>query len=140
MSGSELVDMPAANLAWNHLERDYWFHYTDRAAAQAIEATRTYRVSERHPKAPGLYVTSLQPGACSCEELLNELFDGTRDIERTQAVVVLADSPLKFTRTDTSAWCYRAPAGTELDLSEQLVGWAAKEGGKWLHSRTLYLP
>ena len=139
-SGNELVDLAASRLAWNCLEQEFWFHYTDRAAARAIAGTRTYRVSERHPKAPGLYVTPLQPGSCSCAELLNALFDGTRDIERTQAVVVLADGPLPLTRTDASAWCHRAPAGTELDLSEHLVGWAAKEDGKWLHSPTLYIP
>jgi hypothetical protein len=139
-SGNELVDLAASRLAWNRLEQDFWFHYTDRAAARAIAATRTYRVSERHPKAPGLYVTSLQPGSCNSAELLDALFDGTRDIERTQAVVVLADAPLKFTRTDASVWCHQAPAGTELDLGDHLVGWAAKEGGKWLHSPTLYLP
>ncbi len=139
--GRELVDLSASSLAWNRLGQDFWFHCTDRAAAaRAIAAARTYRVSERHPKAPGLYVTSLQPGSCSSAELLNALFDGTREIARTQAVVVLFGGPLKFMRTGESAWCHRAPAGTELDLSEQFAGWGAKEDGRWLHSPALYLP
>lgn len=137
---SELIDLPAAHLAWNRSERDFWFHYTERSAARAIAATRSYKVSERHRKAPGLYVTPLHPGACSCAELLNQLFDGTRDIERTQAAIVLADGPLEFVRKDASVWCHSVPGGTELDLRAQLVGWAAKEDGKWLYSGTLYLP
>ena len=54
----------------------------DPDAALAIFSAGIYEVGDRHPKTPGLYVTTAQPGALGPEELLNALFDGTRDIER----------------------------------------------------------
>jgi hypothetical protein len=135
----ELVALDPADLAWNRSDEQFWFHYTDRGAALAIATTGIYKIGDRHPKTPGMYVTQLQPGAVGSQELLDALFDGTRDIERTQAAVVLADGPLTFSRVSERAWRYSAPVGTELDLGEQIVGWAANERGTWLHSPSVYL-
>jgi hypothetical protein len=135
----ELVRLEASRLAWNQSPDQFWFHYTDRTAARAIVASLTYLVGDHHPKAPGLYVSDVQPGALSTRELLNALFDGTRDIERTQAAVVLTDGAINFHRVNRRAWWCPAPVGTELDLTTQLVGWAALEGGQWLYSPSLYV-
>jgi hypothetical protein len=129
-----------ADLAWNRSDKQFWFHYTTRAAARAIATGGIYEVGDRHPKAPGLYVSTLQPGAAGSEELLNALFDGTRDIERTHAAVVFADGPLMFERISEHAWRHSAPVGAELNLRDQIVGWAAIEQDIWLHSPSLYLP
>jgi hypothetical protein len=43
-------------------ERRFVFHYTDVTAARAIVATRTVRVSSRHPRRPGFYVCGYAPG------------------------------------------------------------------------------
>jgi hypothetical protein len=134
----ELIQRPSTGLAWNQLSGPYFFHYTDRAAARAIMADKVYDVGERHPKSPGLYVTQSQPGELSDEALLNAIFDGMRDIERTQAAVVLTDAPLQFTRVGEKEWCHSAPAGARLLLTSQIVGWAAIEGGLWRYSPSLY--
>lgn len=97
IQNGELIQRQPTELAWNQLPGPYFFHYTDRAAARAIMADKVYDVGERHPKSPGLYVTQSQPGELTDEALLNAIFDGMRDIERTQAVVVLTDAPLQFT-------------------------------------------
>jgi hypothetical protein len=128
-----------AKLAWNQLPGPFFFHYTDRAAARAIVADRIYDVGARHPKAPGFYVTQSQPGELTGVQLLNAIFDGMRDIERTQAVVVLADGPLRFTRVGARAWRHSAPAGTRLVLTSQIVGWAAIERGVWRYSPSLHV-
>jgi hypothetical protein len=98
------------------------------------------RSATKHPKAPGLYVTTAQPGALGSEELLNALFDGTRDIERTQATVVIADGAVTFERVSEHAWRYSAPVNTELDLADQIVGWAVFERDTWMYSPGVYLP
>jgi hypothetical protein len=96
--------------------------------------------SGRHPKAPGLYVTALQPGALGPEELLNALFDGTREIERVQAAVVFADGTLTFERVSEHAWRYSAPVNTKLNVRRQIVGWAALEQETWMYSPGVYFP
>jgi hypothetical protein len=53
--------------------------------------------------------------------------------------VVLAEGPLEFVREGASSWRHAAPVNTELDLADQLVGWAAVEGSDWLYSRSLYV-
>jgi hypothetical protein len=45
-----------------------------------------------------------------------------------------------FSRVDEHAWSYSAPVNTELDLGDQIVGWAAIEQEAWLHSPGVYLP
>jgi hypothetical protein len=129
-----------ADLAWNQSDEQFWFHYTNRAAALAIATGGIYEVGDRHPKAPGLYVTTLQPGALGPEELLNALFDGTREIERTQAAVVFSGGPFTFERVSEHAWRYSTPVNTELDLADQIVGWAAFEQESWMYSPGVYLP
>ena len=136
----ELVALDPADLAWNRSDDQFWFHYTDRAAARAIATSGTYKVGERHPKTPGLYVTALQPGALGSEELLNALFDGTRDIERTRAAVVFVEGALAFERVSEHAWRYGAPVNTELNVRRQIVGWAAFEQDTWTYSPGVYLP
>jgi len=137
----ELVALDPADLAWNRSDERFWFHYTTRAAARAIAIGGVYEVGERHPKAPGLYVTTVQPGALGPEELLNALFDGTREIERTQAAVVFVDGALTFERVSEHAWRYSAPVNTELDLADQIVGQAALEQqDTWTYSPGMYLP
>ncbi len=136
----ELVALDPAELAWNRSDQRFWFHYTDRGAARAITTTGMYKIGDRHPKSPGLYVTTLQPGAVGSEALLNALFDGTRDRERTQAAVVFADGPLMLERVSEHAWRHSGPVGAELNLRDQIVGWAAIEQDIWLHSPSLYLP
>jgi hypothetical protein len=138
--GGELVVLDAADLAWNRSDERFWFHYTDRDAALAIATGGIYEVGDQHPKAPGLYVTTVQPGALGSEELLNALFDGTRDIERTQATVVIADGAVTFERVSEHAWRYSAPVNTELDLADQIVGWAVFERDMWMYSPGVYLP
>lgn len=135
----ELIQRQPTELAWNQLPGPFFFHYTDRAAARAIVADKSYDVSGRHPKSPGLYVTQCQPGELSGETLLNAIFDGMRDIERTQAVVVLTSAPLRFARIGERAWCHSAPVGARLTLTSQIVGWAAIEGGLWWYSPSLYV-
>lgn len=132
--------MDSANLAWNRSDQRLWFHYTTRAAARVIARTGIYKIGDRHPKTPGVYVTTLQPGAVGSEALLNALFDGTRDRERTQAAVVFADGLLMFERVSEHAWRHSAPVGAELNLRDRIVGWAAIEQDIWLHSPSLYLP
>jgi hypothetical protein len=112
----ELVALDPADLAWNRSDEPFWFHYTTRAAARVIAIGGTYQIGDRHPKAPGLYVSTLQPGALGPEELLNTLFDGTREIERTQAAVIFADSALTFSRVGKHTWAYSALANTELGV------------------------
>jgi hypothetical protein len=137
--GPQVERLEASRLAWNQTRDNFWFHYTDRTAARAIVASRRYLVSDHHPKAPGLYVSDVQPGELSSVELLNALFDGTRDIERTQASVVLRTGPIDFHRVHRRAWWCPAPVGSALDLSTQLVGWAAIEDGQWVYSPSLYV-
>jgi hypothetical protein len=136
----ELVALDPADLAWNRSDQRFWFHYTARAAARAIATTGIYKTGDRHPKTPGVYVSTLQPGAVGAEELLNALFDGTRDIERTQAAVVFADGPLTFERVGEHAWRYSTPVNTELDMADQIVGWAAFERDTWRYSPGVYVP
>jgi len=136
----ELVVLDPADLAWNRSDDRFWFHYTTRAAALAIAIGGIYEVGDRHPKAPGVYVTSLQPGALSPEELLNALFDGTRDIDRTQAAVVFTDGAFTFERVSEHAWRYSTPVNAELDLADQILGWAAFEQETWSYSPGLYFP
>lgn len=135
----ELIRLAPSGLAWNQLPGPFYFHYTERTAARAIAATRAYDVGDRHLKTPGLYVASCHPGALGAEELLNAIFDGTREIERTRAAVVLAEGPLAFVRVAAWAWYHAAATGTRLDLTEQLVGWAAIEGDQWFYSPSLYI-
>ena len=139
-AGGELVALDPADLAWNRSDERFWFHYTTRAAARAIATGGIYEVGEEHPKTPGLYVTPLQPGAPGSEELLNALFDGTRDIERTQAAVVFVDGALTFERVSEHAWSYSAPVNTELGVRRQIVGWGAFEQETWLYSSGVYFP
>lgn len=138
-TSDDLADRPAKELIWNR-EPDVkvFFHYTDRTAARAIVGMRKFRVSGAHPRDPGLFVTLIQPGQMSSAQLLNSIFDGTRDSERTQATVALADRPLSFTRIDEWAWHHEAPVGTVLSLRSQILGWAAYEGGRWMHSHSLF--
>jgi len=139
-AASELVSLNPADLAWNRSDDRFWFHYTTRAAALAIATRGIYEVGDRHPKAPGVYVSTLQPGALGPEELLNALFDGTRDIERTQAAVVFADGALTFSRVGEHAWRYSAPVNTELNVRRQIVGWGAFEQETWMYSPGVYFP
>lgn len=136
----ELVALDPADLAWNRSDEQFWFHYTTRAAARAIARRGRYKVGESHPKAPGLYVTALQPGALASEELLNALFDGTRDLDRTQAAVVFAAGELSFERVGEHTWRYAAPMNTELGVRRQIVGWGAFEQETWIFSPGVYLP
>jgi hypothetical protein len=136
----ELVALDPTDLAWNRSDQRFWFHYTDRSAARAIGTTGIYKIGDRHPKTPGLYVTTLQPGTVGSEALLNALFDGTRDRESTQAAVVFADGPLLFERISEHAWRHSAPVGAELNLRGQIVGWAAIEQETWMYSPSVYLP
>lgn len=136
----ELVVLDPADLAWNRSDARFWFHYTTRAAARAIATGAIYEVGDQHPKAPGLYVTTLQPGALGSDELLNALFDGTRDIDRTQAAVVFADRALTFERVGEHAWRYSAPVNTQLNVRRQIVGWGALEQEAWVYSPGVYLP
>jgi hypothetical protein len=136
----ELVALDPADLAWNRSDRRFWFHYTTRAAARAISRRGIYEVGDRHPKAPGVYVTTLQPGALSSEELLNALFDGTREIERTQAAVVFAAGALTFERVSEHAWRYSAPINTDLNVRRQIVGRAVLEQDTWIYSPGVYFP
>ena len=93
------VALDPADLAWNRSDERFWFHYSTRAAARAIATGGIYEVGDRHPKTPGLYVSAVHTGALGAEELLNALFDGTREIDRTQAAVfVFADGALTFER------------------------------------------
>ncbi len=137
---SELVALDPADLAWNRSDARFWFHYTDPDAALAIFSAGIYEIGDRHPKTPGLYVTTAQPGALRPEELLNALFDGTRDIERVQAAVVFVDGPLTFERVSEHAWRYSAPVNTELNVRRQVIGWAALEQERWMYSPGVYLP
>ncbi len=139
-AGGELVALDPADLAWNRSDERFWFHYSTRAAARAIATGGIYEVGDRHPKTPGLYVSTVQPGALGAEELLNALFDGTREIDRTQAAVVFADGALTFERVSEHAWRYSAPVNTELDLTDQIVGWAVFEQDTWTYSPGMYLP
>ena len=136
----EFVALDPADLAWNRSDERFWFHYTDRDSARAIARRGIYEVGERHPRASGLYVTALQPGALGSEELLNALFDGTRDIDRTQAAVVFANGELSFERVGEHAWRYSAPVNTELNVRRQIVGWGALEQETWIYSPGVYLP
>ncbi len=136
----ELVVLDPADLAWNRSDTRFWFHYTDPDAALAIATGGVYEVGEHHPKAPGLYVSTLQPGALGPEELLNALFDGTRDIDRTQAAGVFADGALTFERVSEHAWRYSAPMNTELNVRRQIVGWTAIEQETWMYSPGVYIP
>jgi hypothetical protein len=138
-----LADLPASRLAWNSTNLQFYFHYTTRVAAQIIRHTARYEVSRRHARS-GMYVTDLAPGSRSSIQLLNVLCDGTRDVERTQAVVVIArDGPIAFDRpkgmTAPNAWYHAADPGTVLDLRLQVAGWGAKEAGVWRLSRALFI-
>jgi hypothetical protein len=136
----ELVALDPADLAWNRSDEQFWFHYTTRAAARAIATRGRYKVGDNHPKAPGVYVSTLQPGALGSEELLNALFDGTRDIDRTQAAVVFAAGELSFERVGEHTWRYAAPMNTELGVRRQIVGWGAFEQETWIYSSGVYFP
>jgi hypothetical protein len=86
-----------------------------------------------------LYVSDLAPGSLSDEDMLNALLDGTRELERVQAAVVLADDPaLAFVREGRSAWVHVAPAGTSLDLEDIVVGRAFQGDGLWHYDETLW--
>jgi hypothetical protein len=134
------VALDPADLAWNRSDQRFWFHYTDRAAARVIATRGIYKIGDRHPKAPGLYVTTVQPGTLGSEELLNGLFDGTRDMDRTQAAVVFADGALTFERVSEHAWRYSAPVNTEFNVRRQILGWAAFEQETWMYSPGVYFP
>ncbi len=131
--------IPLAKLAWNRPDMGpYWFHYTTRPAAARIVQEQVYRVLGARTPA-GLYVTSIHPGQLDDEELLNRIFDGTREIERVQAAVVLHDDPaLPLNRIGGSAWVYQAPQGTDIPLDGIVVGGAFKQGGLWHYDRSLW--
>ena len=134
-----LVEGIPSRLVWNLEPGAHWFHYTTPAAARAIYETGFYVVGDRGSR-PGLYITTIQPGTLSSNDLLNALFDGTRDLGRTEAVVVLRkDAAPAFTRVrGRSAWRHAADPGAELDLRDSLVGWAAYDGSKWMYHPALF--
>jgi hypothetical protein len=131
------ADVPLDQLAWNRLDARFWFHYTTVYASRLIVGQGRYVVGGR--SRPGLYVSDLAPGALSDQDMLNALLDGTRELERVQAAVVLADDPaLAFVREGRSAWVHAAPAGTRLDLADVVVGRAFQRDGLWRYDETLW--
>jgi hypothetical protein len=103
-------DVPLDRLAWNRLEGPYRFHYTTRFAAQMIVGSETYIVGAR--AAPGLYVTDIMPGELTDTQLLNALLDGTRELERVQAAVVLHDDiALPLVQCGARSYVHAAPPG-----------------------------
>jgi hypothetical protein len=131
------ADVPLDRLAWNRLDERFWFHYTTVFASAVIVAQARYIVGER--SRPGLYVSDLAPGSLSDQDMLNALLDGTRELERVQAAVVLADDPaLPFVREGRSAWVHAVPAGTSLDLEDIVVGRAFQRDGLWHYDETLW--
>lgn len=130
-------NVPLSDLAWNRLPGPYWFHYTTRHAAEEIVRTVAYIVGER--ASPGLYVTHLMPGQLDDEQLLNALLDGTRQLERVQAAVVLHDDPaLPLVRDGPNAWVHPAPPNAEIELTDIVVGHAYKADGLWHYERSLW--
>jgi hypothetical protein len=114
-------------------ERRFLFHYTDVVAAQAIFATRTVKVGQRHRRRTGFYVCGYAPGAVTPAELRSLVLDGAPEWQRfTYAVVIIEDlPPLSFERDDVKgdAWCHRAAAGTELYLPSQILGYGIRRRG-----------
>lgn len=136
----DLIRTEPARLVWNSTESDYWFHYTSPTAAEKIYETGAYVIGSRSKA--GLYVTNAQPGFLSEEQLLNNLFDGTRDMERTKGTLVLLrdDSQLRFERVSKLGWWKAASPGDVIDLRPHVVGWCAIVGGEWAYHRGLYGP
>jgi hypothetical protein len=126
-------------------DRRFLFHYTDAASAEAIFATRTFRVGQRHPRRPGIYVCGYAPGAATPKQLRSLVLDGAPDWDRrTFAVVVIEDMPpLRFQRDAVGgdAWFHQAMAGAELSLPLHIVGYGLREAGgdrKWRLSYGCY--
>jgi hypothetical protein len=129
--------VPLDQLAWNRLDGRFWFHYTTVFASRLIVEQAQYIVGER--SSPGLYVSDLAPGSLSDAEMLNALLDGTRELERVQAAVALADDPaLPFVRDGRSTWVYVAPAATVIDLQDIVVGRAFQREGVWHYEESLW--
>ncbi len=130
-------DVPLDRLAWNRLEGPYRFHYTTRFAAQMIVGSETYIVGAR--AAPGLYVTDIMPGELTDTQLLNALLDGTRELERVQAAVVLHDDiALPLVQNGARSYVHAAPPGEKLALDGIVVGYAYKQDGLWHYEKSLW--
>ena len=90
-------------------------------------------------KPPGLYVTDIPPGALEDDDLLSALFDGTRETERVQAAVVLADDDsLRLDKVGQSAWVHEAPKDSAISLVGIVVGFAWQTDGIWHYSPSLW--
>jgi hypothetical protein len=140
VSVDDLIRAEPARLVWNPTEHSYWFHYTTPTVAEKVYETGVYIVGQR--SRPGLYVTTAQPGSLSEQQLLNRLFDGTRDVERTKGALVLLrdDSGFPLKRDSEYGWMRPATPGDEIDLRPHAVGWCAVVDGEWAFHRGLYVP
>jgi hypothetical protein len=133
----------ASKRIWDaYPDRRFLFHYTDVAAAEAIFATRTFKVGRYHPKRPGIYACGYAPGAKTPTELRSLVLDGAPDWERrTFAVVVIEDMPpLEFCRDAVigDAWFHSTAAGAEVELPLHIVGYGLREAGSDRHWRLSY--
>jgi hypothetical protein len=104
---AELVALDPADLALNRSDDRFWFHYTDPGAALAITTAGIYEVGDRHPKAPGLYVSTVQPGRSVLKICSTPCSTVPETSTAPQAAVVFADGPLTFERVSEHAWRFR---------------------------------
>ena len=78
--------------AWEASGVHVWFHYTNADVARQINREQRFVVSPRaHQRhGTGLFVTTIQPGEMSVEDLLKRLFAMQRSPDNVEAVIVLS--------------------------------------------------
>jgi hypothetical protein len=135
---------------WESATNLCWFHYTRSGLAQTIyhEAVAIVSSEQHQGSGPGFYVTSLQPGAATEEELGKYLFALQRPPEAATGVVVLRRDPNLFPAKsygrhkwvcDVGKGEGWAREGDTLDLTLILLGYGIRVGPDWLFSKGLHV-
>jgi hypothetical protein len=138
------LDNYAAALLWNRPGPEaYWFHYTSPRVARTIVREGTFRVgAPRVDGRAGIYVCPYQPGALTEENLARRLLDGAfHERDRLQAAVVLLAHPAIVLLSDPDTrdgMLLRADPGSLVQLPDQIIGFAERDGNRWRHSRACF--
>lgn len=142
----DLLDNYAAALLWNRPGPNvYWFHYTSPRATRAIADDRAFRVGTRQAFGrAGIYVCPYQPGSLTEDELARRLLDGAfHERDWLQAAVVLVAHPAIVLTSDPDTrdgMLLLADPGSLVQLPDQIIGFAERDGNRWRHSRSCFEP
>jgi hypothetical protein len=131
--------------AWEVSGVHVWFHYTNADIARQIDREQRFVVSSRpHQRyGTGLFVTTIQPGEMSEEDLLKHLFAMQRSPDNVEAVIVLLRDAqvLPVKAAGSRQYVHPALAAAEIDISLIYLGYGYREDTRegWMFSRGIYM-